>query len=65
MYKYLLEGNNINWMALFALITFFIVFIVSTIIILGRNKNYVDKMAHLPLEDSNPVNSETSKNHEE
>ncbi len=64
MYKHLLEGNNINWMAMFALITFFIIFLVSTIVILGRNKNYVDKMAHLPLEDTTPVNHETNKSHE-
>ncbi|MBK7873217.1 MAG: hypothetical protein IPJ74_22380 [Saprospiraceae bacterium] len=64
MYKYLLEGNNINWMAMFALVTFFVVFLVSIIVILGRNKAYVDKMAHLPLEDSNPVNLETKNNYE-
>ncbi len=64
MYKYLLEGNNINWMALFALITFFVVFVASIIVVAGRNKAYVDKMANLPLEDNHPVNAETNKNHE-
>lgn len=64
MFKYLLEGNNINWMAIFALVTFFIVFLVSTIVVLGRNKAYVDKMANLPLEDSNPVNTEKSSDYE-
>lgn len=60
MYKYILEGNNINWMAIFALITFFSIFLISAVVILGRNKTYADKMAHLPLEDSNPVKPENN-----
>ncbi len=64
MFKYLLEGNNINWMAIFALVTFFVIFLVSTIVVLGRNKAYTDKMANLPLEDSNPVNNEKSNDYE-
>jgi hypothetical protein len=58
MFKYILEGNNINWMAIFALVTFFFVFLVSTLVILGRNKTFTDKMAHLPLEDAKPVKPE-------
>lgn len=58
MFKYILEGNNINWMAIFALVTFFLVFLISTFVILGRNKNYTEKMAHLPLEDTKPVKPE-------
>jgi len=45
-------------MAIFALVTFFIVFLVSTLVILGRNKTFTDKMAHLPLEDAKPVKPE-------
>lgn len=58
MFKYILEGNNINWMAIFALVTFFAVFLISTFVILARNKNYTEKMAHLPLEDEKPVKPE-------
>lgn len=58
MFKYILEGSNINWMAIFALVTFFLVFLISTIVILGRNKNFTEKMAHLPLEDAKPVKPE-------
>lgn len=58
MFKYILEGNNINWMAIFALVTFFLVFLISAIVILGRNKTFTDKMAHLPLEDTKPVKPE-------
>lgn len=58
MFKYILEGNNINWMAIFALVTFVAVFLISALVVLGRNKTFTDKMAHLPLEDTKPVKSE-------
>ncbi|MFK7806260.1 MAG: hypothetical protein AB8F74_00535 [Saprospiraceae bacterium] len=59
MYKYILQSaGDINWMALFALLTFFCVFVVSAIAIFGASKSYVHKMSHLPLEDSLPSNTE-------
>lgn len=52
MYKYILsEAGNINWMALFALLTFMFVFITSAIMIFRKNNDYINKMAGLPLED--------------
>ena len=52
MYKYILaEAGNINWMAIFALCTFFFIFSVSVIMVFGRSKKFVDKMAALPLDD--------------
>lgn len=52
MYKYILEqAGNINWMALFALLTFCFIFGVSIILVLRRNKAHIDHMASLPLED--------------
>lgn len=52
MYKYILsEAGNINWMALFALLTFMFVFITSVILILRKNNDFINKMAHLPLEE--------------
>lgn len=53
MYKYILQtAGEINWMALFALITFVFVFVVSLIAVFGSSKSYIHKMSHLPLEDN-------------
>jgi hypothetical protein len=53
MYKYILAsgGENINWMAIFSLITFFLLFAISAFAIWGRSKAYVSHMAALPLDD--------------
>lgn len=64
MYKHILENTDINWMAIFALLTFFVMFLVTTFVVLGRNKKFVDKMANLPLEDNHPVKPETSDSYE-
>ena len=54
MYKHILENaGDINWMALFALITFFTLFIIGIVTVFGKNKAYIDKMSNLPLEDDN------------
>ena len=53
MFKHILESaGNINWMAIFALITFFLLFVISAIAIFGKSKSYINKMSHLPLEDN-------------
>lgn len=54
MYKYILEAaGNINWMALFALLTFMFVFVVSAILILTKNTKTIKHIEELPLiEDS-------------
>lgn len=58
MYKYLLEAaGNINWMALFALLTFMFVFITSAILIFTKNKNVIKHMAELPLVDDHVFDS--------
>ena len=66
MFKYLLQntGHDINWMALFALITFVVMFLIGTLTILSRNKSYIDKMSNMPLEDNQPLTSETVDQHE-
>lgn len=52
MYKYILESaGNINWMALFALLTFFLVFTISAFLILRRDRDYSRRMAAMPLEE--------------
>ena len=53
MYKYILEtAGNINWMALFALVTFFLVFMISLYMVFIKGKDYSKRMAHLPLEQT-------------
>ena len=57
MFKYILaEGGNINWMALFALITFFIMFLVSIVTVFGDKKKLYQHMAELPLDLENGEN---------
>ncbi len=59
MYKYILENaGDINWMALFALLTFFSMFVISAVLVFSKNKRYIDKMANLPLENNHPLTSE-------
>jgi len=59
MYKYILESaGDINWMALFALLTFFFMFVISAILVFSKNRSYIDKMANLPLENNHPLTSE-------
>ncbi|MCB0643446.1 MAG: hypothetical protein KDC44_17470 [Phaeodactylibacter sp.] len=58
MYKYILSAaGNINWMAIFALLTFVFIFGMSVYMILRRDKGFIDKMAHLPLEDGTQPSS--------
>ncbi len=51
MYKYLLQNENLNWLAVIALVLFFAVFVGFTFWILTRKKEYIDKMSALPLEE--------------
>ncbi|WP_235296417.1 hypothetical protein [Portibacter marinus] len=62
MYKYILESaGNINWMALFALLTFMFVFIVSAILIFTKNKKTIQHISHLPLVNEEDLNIENRK----
>lgn len=52
MYKHILAtGGDINWMALFALLTFFFIFTISIIWGFAKNKAYINRMANMPLDD--------------
>lgn len=52
MYKYILESaGNINWMALFALITFFFIFSLSVYLIFVKDKDALKHLEELPLSD--------------
>lgn len=60
MYKYILEtAGDINWMALFSLLTFFVVFSLTIVITLRSDKKSIRKMASLPLESDYSLTSET------
>jgi hypothetical protein len=65
MFKYILENaGDINWMAIFALITFMALFIISVAVLFFYSPAYFDKMSNLPFEDNHPLTSETSDRHE-
>ena len=52
MYKYLLEtAGNINWMALFALLTFMFVFVTAAILVFRKSTDQLNHIASLPLEE--------------
>jgi hypothetical protein len=52
MFKYILQGaGDINWMAILALVLFFVIFLFGSIYILSRKKDYVEKVSRLPLDD--------------
>ncbi|MGB3546945.1 MAG: hypothetical protein WBA17_08210 [Saprospiraceae bacterium] len=51
MAKYLLAGENINWLAILALLTFFIIFSLSLVMVLRRSAKSYDHQANLPLDD--------------
>ena len=60
MFKHILESaGEINWMAISALLTFFTVFMVSTILAIKSNPKHIDRMANLPFDDENEkINAE-------
>jgi hypothetical protein len=64
MYKYILEtAGNINWMALFSLITFLSVFLLAIVLVLRRSDDHIKHMASLPLDDEyTPENDQKEKN---
>lgn len=62
MVKYILQSaGEINWMALFALITFFALFLIGSWTVLGRNKEFIQKMSNLPLDEETTLNPKTPK----
>ncbi len=51
MFKFLLQGEDINWMAIFGLITFVLLFIIIVLAVFFKDSAFMNKMARLPLED--------------
>ncbi|MCR9102953.1 MAG: hypothetical protein NXI25_23575 [bacterium] len=65
MFKYILEGaGNINWMAIASLLTFMAVFLVSAMMAFRSKPAFIDKMANMPLDDSNPSFNAENDRHE-
>lgn len=57
MYKYILEtAGNLNWMALFALLTFVFIFSLAIVLVFAKSNEEIDRVANLPLEDSEFIN---------
>ena len=56
MFKYILASGeeSINWMAIFALITFVLIFTISAIAVFVKSKSYISHMESLPLDDDQP-----------
>ncbi len=56
MFRYLIQSqtHDLNWMAIFALVTFFTIFLVAIWLVLVRDRAFYDHMASLPLDDSKP-----------
>ncbi len=52
MAKYILEAaGNINWMALFALLTFLFIFLLSAYLIFKKDTEILKHIEELPLSD--------------
>ncbi|MEL6273951.1 MAG: hypothetical protein AAFU03_02450 [Bacteroidota bacterium] len=58
MAKYLLAAENINWMAVFALLTFVFIFVLSVIMAFGKKKDSYQRIAQLPLDDTTTLPTE-------
>lgn len=59
MYKYILESaGNINWMAVFALMTFFFVFSMSVYLAFVKDSSSLQHIAELPLVEDEPISQD-------
>lgn len=61
MAKYLLTGEGINWLAIMALLTFFIIFSLVLIMVFGRSRQSYEEVAQLPLHDQVPNTQKEEK----
>lgn len=56
MAKYILAEAGINWLAIMALLTFFLIFSLTLIMVFGRGRRSYEQVEKQPLEDSYPLN---------
>jgi len=62
MAKYILEAaGNINWLALFSLITSLSVFVLAIVLVFRRSDDHIRHMASLPLDDESVSEDQTEK----
>ncbi len=61
MAKYLLSGEGVNWLAIMALVTFFIIFTLVIVMVFMRNKQSYEEVAQLPLHDDGDQLSHSAK----
>jgi len=66
MYKHILEqAGQVNWMAIAALLTFVTVFVVSAVLIFKKDRAFIDRMAAMPLDESDYPTYETTQQYEQ
>lgn len=59
MYKYILErAGDIDWMAIVPLLIFTTVFVIISIQAITAKKDFIDKMANLPLDENDSLKNE-------
>ncbi len=58
MFKFLLQGEDINWMAIFGLITFVLLFVIIVFVAFFRDSAFMNKMARMPLEEEDAPSSD-------
>lgn len=59
MYKYILEqAGDIDWMAITSLLIFTIVFAIITIRAITHKKEFMNRMASLPLDENDSLENE-------
>ena len=59
MFKYILErAGDIEWMAIVPLVLFVVFFVVIVWRALSQKKEFVDRMANMPLQDDNTLEIE-------
>ena len=59
MFKYILErAGDIEWMAIVPLVLFVVYFVVIVWRALSQKKEFVDRMANMPLQDDNTLEIE-------
>lgn len=56
MAKYILADSGINWLAIMALLTFFLIFSITLVMVIGRGRRSYEEVEKQPLEDSYPLN---------
>lgn len=64
MYKYILStaSGDVNWMGLFALVTFFTIFSIVLFQIIFQRKKYNDYMSNLPIDNNSSIDQKKLNN---